>query len=119
MDIKREKINKVNKMTVFSVILFVLVVIWLTVSVNNAGEAAEKNRADSVYRAVMNSVLLCYSIEGEYPPDMEYLEKNYGVRADDDKYIIHYEYFGANIRPSLTVTERNSERTVYFEDEQS
>ena len=119
MKLKREKIHKVNRITVFSVILFALVVIWLAVSVRNAGNAAEQSRTDSLYRAVMNSALLCYSIEGEYPPDLEYLEENYGVKTDHDRYIIHYEYFGANIRPSQTITDRNAERTVYAEDEQS
>ncbi len=54
----------------------------------------------------MNGALLCYSIEGEYPSDLEYLEKHYGVRINGDKYIVDYSYFGANIRPTVTVIEK-------------
>lgn len=106
MSIKVKR-KKVNKLMLFSVILFVLLAIWLVVSAKNAESAAEKSRSDSVYRTVMHSASLCYSIEGEYPPDIGYLEENYGVKINRDKYIVHYEYFGANIRPTITVAERN------------
>lgn len=101
------KINKAGRLTLLSAALFILLIIWLVVSADNAGEAARKNRADSVYRSVMNSASLCYSIEGGYPPSLEYLEENYGVKVDRDRYVIHYEYFGANVRPTVTVAEKS------------
>ncbi|MCH5348772.1 MAG: hypothetical protein J1E40_05565 [Oscillospiraceae bacterium] len=98
----------INKLTVFSVVLFAAIMVWLVVSVGNAGKSAEKNRSDSMYTTIMNSASLCYSIEGEYPVNIEYLEENYGVNIDRDKYVVHYEYFGANIRPTVTIMERGS-----------
>lgn len=118
MKIRREKIQKISKLSVFSFILFILLMIWLMISVRNVDSAAEKSRSDSVRRTVMNGVSLCYSIEGEYPADIEYLEDNYGVRIDHDRYIVHYDYFGANIRPSVTVTDKNAGKKVSA-DEQS
>lgn len=106
-DLKMEK-RKINKLTLFSVVLFILVALWLVISVRNAGNAAEKSRSDSLYRTVMHSVSLCYSIEGEYPPDLGYLEENYGVKIAHDRYIVHYEYFGANIRPTITIVEKSA-----------
>ncbi|MDE5860486.1 MAG: hypothetical protein K2H23_08935 [Oscillospiraceae bacterium] len=100
------KKNRAGRLTLLSAALFAVLIIWLVVSADNADEAAQKNRADSVYRSVMNSASLCYSIEGEYPPSIEYLEENYGVKVDRDKYIVHYEYFGANVRPTVTVSEK-------------
>ncbi len=67
---------------------------------------AGEKRTEAVYNSVMNGALLCYSIEGEYPSDLEYLEKHYGVRINGDKYIVDYSYFGANIRPTVTVIEK-------------
>ncbi|MBQ3162466.1 MAG: hypothetical protein IJC04_10120 [Oscillospiraceae bacterium] len=98
--------KRVNRLTVLSVILFVLVVVWFLVSVGNAGSAADKKRTDSVYNTVMNGAVLCYSIEGEYPPDIDYLIENYGLILDSDKYIVDYRYFGANIRPTVVVAEK-------------
>ncbi len=113
-DLRIRKKVRPNRQMILSAVLFALIVIWLVVSAGNAGSAAEKSRAGSVRSALMNSVSLCYSIEGEYPPDIEYLEKNYGFKPDRDRYVIHYEYFGANVRPSVTVIDKNGsdERTV-------
>ena len=114
--LKMVKRKKINKLMLFSVILFILLAVWLVISAKNAEGAAEKSRSESVYRTVMHSTALCYSIEGEYPPDLEYLEENYGVKINHDRYIVHYEYFGGNISPSITVADRNrsagNERTV-------
>lgn len=99
----------INRAWLLSAALFVLIVIWLLVSVGNAEEASEKNRAEALKKSIMNGAALCYSIEGEYPRDLEYLEENYGVNVSSNNYIVHYEYFGANISPTVTVIERSRE----------
>lgn len=100
------KKNKINRLYLLSAALFAAIAVWFLISVSNADSAAGGKRAEAVYNSVMNGASLCYSIEGEYPPDLEYLEKNYGVRINRDKYIVDYSYFGANIRPTVTVAER-------------
>lgn len=117
--LKMTKRQKGGRLMLFSVILFILAAVWLIISAKNADSAAEKSRSESLYRTVSHSAALCYSIEGEYPPDLEYLEENYGVKINHDRYIVHYEYFGANIRPTITIAERNrsagNERMVIAE----
>lgn len=49
--------------------------------------------------AIQRAVLTCYSIEGEYPEDIDYLKEHYGLYVDEEKYFIHYEYIGSNIMP--------------------
>lgn len=98
--------KRISRLTVLSVILFALVIVWFIVSVGNADAAADRKRSDSVYSTVMNGAVLCYSIEGEYPPSLDYLKENYGVIIDSDKYIVDYSYFGANIRPTVVVAEK-------------
>ena len=114
--VKMVKRQKINKLMLFSVVLFILLAVWLVISAKNAENAAERSRSESLYRTVMHSAALCYSIEGEYPPNLDYLEENYGVKINHDRYIVHYEYFGGNIRPTVTVAERSrsggNERTV-------
>lgn len=92
-----------------SAALFMLIVIWLLISVGNAEAASGKNRAEALRKSVMNGAALCYSIEGEYPRELSYLEENYGVNIGSDNYIVHYEYFGANVSPTVTVIERTEE----------
>ena len=98
-----------SKLTVLSIVLFAAIMAWLVISVGNAEESSGKKRSDAMYTTIMNSASLCYSIEGEYPPDIEYLESNYGVNIDRDRYVVHYEYFGANIRPTVTIVERGAQ----------
>lgn len=45
----------------------------------------------------------CYAIEGQYPESVAYLEENYGLRIDHDRYIVHYDIFADNIMPEITV----------------
>lgn len=52
------------------------------------------------------AVVQCYTIEGEYPSDLEYLEKNYGLEYDHEKYFIDYELFASNVMPNIDVFER-------------
>lgn len=96
----------INKAYLLPAALFIAVTAWFVVSVNNAGSANSEKLTEAVYRSVMNGASLCYSIEGEYPPSLEYLEKNYGVRIDRDRYAVDYSYFGANIRPTVKVAEK-------------
>ena len=95
-----------SKLYLLSVLLFAAVAVWFVISAGNADSAAGEKRTEAGYNSVMNGALLCYSIEGEYPSDLEYLEKHYGVRINGDKYIVDYSYFGANIRPTVTVIEK-------------
>lgn len=100
------KKSGINRTWLLSAALFILIVVWLLISVGNAEEASGKNRAEALKKSVMNGAALCYSIEGEYPRELSYLEENYGVNVSSDNYIVHYEYFGANVSPTVTVIEK-------------
>ena len=43
------------------------------------------------------------AIEGRYPPSVEYLEENYGILIDRDKYDVFYSGFASNFMPDITV----------------
>lgn len=60
---------------------------------------------DSVRRAAVT----CYSIEGAYPPNYEYLRENYGLRIDESRIAVMYSVFASNLMPDITVIplERN------------
>lgn len=62
-----------------------------------------------VEEAIKRAVVQCYAIEGMYPPDMAYLEEQYGIQIDEKKYIIHYEVFASNIMPDITVLRKQWE----------
>ncbi|MBE6017520.1 MAG: hypothetical protein E7233_07930 [Lachnospiraceae bacterium] len=65
------------------------------------GEAAE-----SIRQAVQQCALQCYTVEGAYPPNLEYLKENYGLRVNTTDYYVTYEAFAQNQMPDVRVTKR-------------
>lgn len=104
---KKSRTDNSKRVFAVSAALFILIIVWFMISVSNADKAASEKQCGSVRDEIMNGAVLCYSIEGEYPPSLSYLEENYGISVNSEKYIVGYDYFGANIRPTITVIERD------------
>ncbi|MDR0310301.1 MAG: hypothetical protein LBJ21_01825 [Acidobacteriota bacterium] len=54
-------------------------------------------------KAVERAAVLCYALEGFYPPRIEYLEEKYGLIVNRDKFMVFYRTFGSNIRPEISI----------------
>lgn len=54
-------------------------------------------------KAVVQSAVHCYSVEGAYPDSLDYLKKHYGITWDESKYKVTYEIIAKNIRPEVKV----------------
>lgn len=63
---------------------------------NREGEETLRN-------AIARACVQCYAIEGRYPPSVQYLEENYGIRIDRERFYVFYEGFASNIMPDITV----------------
>jgi type II secretory pathway pseudopilin PulG len=76
-----------------------VVVIWWA-----AGTLQESNQEEQLKitkEAILRATVQCYSLEGRYPPSLEYLEDNYGLTLDRTKYIYYYQSIGENIMPDV------------------
>ena len=56
--------------------------------------------------ALRRGAVACYAAEGFYPPDADYLCRNYAITYDQGRYTVHYTLFASNLMPDITVTER-------------
>lgn len=56
--------------------------------------------------AIRRSCAACYANEGIYPPDLTYLEVNYGIQVDKSRYEVDYRPIGSNLMPDITVLEK-------------
>lgn len=74
--------------------------------INRTSRADSEYMTENLRRGIMRAAVLCYSAEGAYPENFRYLEDNYGVCVNADKYTVHYGYAGGNIPPTVIVTER-------------
>ena len=87
-------------------IIAVILIIILAVSLMIAASPSKELDAESISAirdAVRRTARQCYAVEGVYPPDLEYLEENYGLKINTRDYIIVYEAFASNLPPSIRV----------------
>ena len=66
----------------------------------------EDSGATAIREAVQRSALQCYVVEGVYPPNLQYLEDNYGLQVNAEDYYVSYEAFASNLPPTVKVINR-------------
>ena len=62
-------------------------------------EQGFKTLEDTIRRACVH----CYAVEGQYPPNLQYLEEHYGLNINSDKYTVYYYQVSSNLMPDITV----------------
>ncbi len=67
------------------------------------------SQTQQIKETVIKDCVQCYCIEGVYPSNLEYLEDNYGLIINHDKFIVSYEAFSSNVLPSVKVLVRGEE----------
>ena len=66
-------------------------------------------RQEALRQAAVRAAVACYSVEGAYPHDADYLAEHYGLRYDTDTFILQYDAFAQNILPEIRVLIRGAE----------
>jgi len=98
-----------NKKLFFSAVIFICFFIFLFIATVNISNSSAEESKNTLETAVRRAVVQCYAIEGMYPPNIEYLEKNYGLIVDHNNYIVHYEVFASNVLPDISIISLNEE----------
>ncbi len=93
----------------YSWIIFALVILFFIYGLGRLSTYNAANQKEILTDAITRDVIHCYSIEGSYPPSLEYIEAHYGLTYDHDRFIIDYEPIGSNIMPNVTIIERTVE----------
>lgn len=88
-------------------VLFAAILAWLVISLSNTSQSAGRQERAAVKSTLENGITMCYAIEGAYPPSLDYLKENYGVTYDTAKYIVYYDRFADNVRPTVRVIEKS------------
>lgn len=94
----------------FVYVLIIIAAVAITISlcfVQTMKSSRDSDRR-AIRRAVLSSATECAAVEGSYPEDVEYLERNYGLRYNHDQYIVIYEPMGNNVAPQVTVLDKKS-----------
>ena len=93
--------NYKNK--VLTVLFIIVFSCYFYYGIENVQEANENESFEILSDAIKKSAVQCYAIEGVYPPNIEYLENNYGLVVDHDKYVVSYNVFASNVMPEIEV----------------
>ena len=101
--IEKEK----KSITAYAPILILVVVLlgfsMFASSLTDNNAAREK---EILQNAIDRSITQCYALEGVYPDNLDYLEKEYGLTYNKDHFFVDYQYIGSNLRPDITIIER-------------
>lgn len=91
---------------VLGLLLFAAVAVWMVRGVQEAAQVSQQEGLRMAQEAVERAVVSCYSLNGVYPATYQELKAKSGLAIDEEKYIVFYDIFASNIRPSVTVVER-------------
>lgn len=96
-----------NNFKFISIIIIIVLIVYMYIAVDNAQRKSNEESYNILSDAIIRSAVQCYAIEGFYPPDIEYLENNYGLLVDHNKYFVSYSVFASNIIPEVQVFLKN------------
>lgn len=83
-----------------------LAVLGLMLGSRQVGRDLDTASAQALRQAVLQAAVQCYAVEGSYPASLDYLEENYGLLVNHDRFIVTYEAFASNLMPQVNVLER-------------
>ena len=95
---------KLLRVTGIPIIMLGAILLFSSVTAGLGSEKSESDR-EKLEETLNRAAVACYAIEGAYPPSVEYLEENYRVRIDEERYTVKYELYASNLMPSITVLE--------------
>ncbi len=73
-------------------------------------EKLEASKARTIRNAIEKAAVQCYALEGQYPPNLDYLVDNYGLQIDRQNFIYDYFVFASNLKPVVKVIEKTGPR---------
>ena len=99
--------SKNDKKTIVSLILIIILAVFIIYCVWFTADTLKRTQDEEALAAAENAIIKsavqCYALEGQYPTGIEYLEKNYGLTLNRDKYVYSFESVGANMVPIVKV----------------
>ncbi len=86
----------------YSLLMFAVVVYVFVFGTDNVSGTVSGEQLAMLENSVRRSAVQCYSLEGSYPVDLQYLIDEYGLYYDDKNFVVHYENIGSNLVPQIS-----------------
>ena len=91
------------KLALIALVLAAAVVLILNIDTRRGREEGEVVR-----RAVREAAVTCFAVEGAYPESLDYLKDHYRLSWDEDRYVVFYDRWSANILPDIAVSAKGA-----------
>lgn len=103
--------NQTNRFRgfLFSIFFFLILFAVFSGMISRISKSTRQKQREALETAVGQGILYCYTLEGAYPPDLEYLKEAYTLHYDEKLFYVDYRYQGANIYPDITIIEREDD----------
>jgi len=98
-----EPVRGRNRGLFFALVVFVLIACFFLAALFSASRRNEARELETIESALQRAIVTCYAVEGKYPPSLDYIYENYGVRVDEGRYAVFYDVVAANLMPSVQV----------------
>lgn len=103
----KEKRGSALREAILPVLSLGVVLTLAVIGLNRMDSTAQSEHLRTTETAITRAAVQCYALEGQYPPSLDYLEENYGLMLDRDKFIIQYDVIGSNLMPTILVLPRH------------
>lgn len=92
----------------FPLVIAAVILVLFIGAVLSMSESDYFDARSSLEKAIERDIIHCYALEGVYPPSVEYMEENYGLNYNHDRFIVNYERVGSNVMPTYIIIERGT-----------
>ncbi len=92
--------------TVILILAILFVFIFFVREVADVSNTHSQQAKENLELALTRAAVACYANEGSYPESIEYLEENYAVQINRNRFDVFYEVFAQNLMPDITVVEK-------------
>ena len=103
-----EKRPSILRGPLLSICIFALLFIGFLTAVEHFSDDTTARQMESLENAIHQSIVYCYTLEGSYPENLEYMKEHYGLTYNEDFFFVDYRLQGANILPDVTIIQRGN-----------
>lgn len=105
--ILRYKKKRFSILTYLPVLLLVSILFFFIAFSSSFSKSNLEHEKEVLTTAINREITQCYALEGSYPSSLSYLEEHYGLTYNKEHFFIDYQYIGGNLRPDVTIIERD------------
>lgn len=80
------------KENVFSILLFFAVMGIMLYGFNDAAQSSSEEQMRMTEDSLRRAVVSCYALEGRYPPNVDYLQQQYGLQINEKNILSIMKY---------------------------